>query len=89
MKKEGSVYLDRFNQPKAHPAAARVDAENLDVATFVKGVGNLFGSSHEPFAASGGYLTVPTRRISALQTACISDDEVSVGIFPGAGRRGL
>ena len=39
VKKEGSVYLDRFNQPKAHPAAARVDAENLTLQRSLRELG--------------------------------------------------
>ena len=39
VKKEGSVYLDRFKQPKAHPAAARVDAENLTLQRSLRELG--------------------------------------------------
>jgi phage terminase small subunit len=39
VKKEGSVYLDRFHQPKAHPAAARVDAENLTLQRSLRELG--------------------------------------------------
>ena len=39
VKKEGSVYSDRFGQPKAHPAAARVDAENLTLQRSLRELG--------------------------------------------------
>lgn len=39
VKKEGAVYTDRFGQPKAHPAAARVDAENLTLQRSLRELG--------------------------------------------------
>jgi len=39
VKKEGAIYLDRFGQPKAHPAAARVDAENLTLQRSLRELG--------------------------------------------------
>ena len=30
--KEGAVYLDRFQQPKAHPAGHRIDCESANMA---------------------------------------------------------
>jgi phage terminase small subunit len=39
VKKEGSVYRDRFNQWKRHPAAARVDAENLTLQRSLRELG--------------------------------------------------
>jgi hypothetical protein len=35
----GSVYSDRFGQPKQHPAAARVDAENLTLQRSLRELG--------------------------------------------------
>jgi hypothetical protein len=39
VKAEGAVYSDRFGQPKAHPAAARVDAENLTLQRSLRELG--------------------------------------------------
>jgi hypothetical protein len=39
VKAEGAVYADRFGQPKAHPAAARVDAENLTLQRSLRELG--------------------------------------------------
>jgi hypothetical protein len=39
VEREGSVYRDRFNQWKQHPAAARVDAENLTLQRSLRELG--------------------------------------------------
>lgn len=39
VKDKGAVYNDRFGQPKAHPAAARVDAENLTLQRCLRELG--------------------------------------------------
>ena len=36
---EGSIYRDRFNQPKVNPAAARIDAENLTLQRSLRELG--------------------------------------------------
>jgi hypothetical protein len=59
VKKEGSVYLDRFNQPKSASGGSSRRCREPDVATFATGAGNLPESTNEPFVASGGYLTCP------------------------------
>lgn len=39
VRKEGVVYRDRWGQPKGHPAAARVDAENLTLQRSLRELG--------------------------------------------------
>jgi phage terminase small subunit len=63
VKAEGAVYADRFGQPKAHPAAARVDAENLTLQRSLRELGINPAPLPSQSRPPEGIFWAPTRRV--------------------------